>query len=209
MIKSYCNASALEARIEITKSMHVSQIKDVTMTDKSTISQVGLGSFPACALAGRVSSSGNRICKLHGKTRFVDSDTCISCPFKELAATEIPPEAFQPRKRKSAAKGSRKVLDLSCQHRGELLRTEPCEFCGNKGNPVEVLACAVHGECSLKRYKAGKGPMACLTCKERLPPIVELALPRAFKGDEVLTPGPEVFVASDVVITIPDGSAGE
>lgn len=62
------------------------------------------------------------------------------------------------------------AIDLSCAHRGDVLRVEKCELCGHKHESVEIHACALHGECSLRRYKAGNGPRACLTCQDRSAP---------------------------------------
>lgn len=55
--------------------------------------------------------------------------------------------------------------DLSCIYRGELLRVQQCDLCGLRTQQVEVLACAVHGECSLhRRHSKVTG---CLGCPDR------------------------------------------
>lgn len=46
---------------------------------------------------------------------------------------------------RSAAKEARRA---ACAHRGDLLRTEPCRTCSGTVR-VKVLACTVHGECTL------------------------------------------------------------
>lgn len=39
----------------------------------------------------------------------------------------------------------------ACRHRGEQLRTDRCDLCGLRGQPFDVFACGLHGECSLTR----------------------------------------------------------
>lgn len=54
--------------------------------------------------------------------------------------------------------------DMSCQHRGEVLRQIECRTCGNRGKMVDVHYCAVHGECTLKRAVYLEKPHVCLGC---------------------------------------------
>lgn len=54
-----------------------------------------------------------------------------------------------------------------CKHRGAaVVRQVPCG-CGQRGKMADVFACSVHGECVLRRAKAGDGLRCCLTCKDR------------------------------------------
>lgn len=131
--------------------------------------------FPVCVYSGVISpDSGKRMCRLPRKVgkrtidrKMVTSETCKACPFAgctEIAATMLP-ICKQPAEDVTA-----------CYHRGSMLRTVTCEICGDrKGKQVPIHACDVHGECSLIRFKAGAGPQACLTCKDRepsdLPPL--------------------------------------
>lgn len=59
--------------------------------------------------------------------------------------------------------------DLPCVHRGEKVRTEPCQLCGQADRKIPVYACGVHGECALSRTRSGsKGEIRqCLTCRDR------------------------------------------
>ncbi len=49
----------------------------------------------------------------------------------------------------------------ACRHRGEALRTETCKLCGAREKQATVYACAIHGECSDERIKAGTSIHAC------------------------------------------------
>ncbi|HEX4147833.1 MAG TPA: glycosyltransferase [Pirellulales bacterium] len=54
-----------------------------------------------------------------------------------------------------------------CRHRGERpLRHERNELCGCSSANQAIYACAVRGECTLRRYKSGSGPVSCLTCRD-------------------------------------------
>ncbi len=57
--------------------------------------------------------------------------------------------------------------DLTCAHRGELVRYEGCESCG--GVRAKIMACAVHGEATL--FKHDMGVHACALCRERVSTI--------------------------------------
>src|SRR5579863_1642304 len=50
-----------------------------------------------------------------------------------------------------------------CIHRGGFLRVDKCDMCGGeKGQPVEVFRCAIHGECTLnKKIRKIRGCAAC------------------------------------------------
>ncbi len=54
-------------------------------------------------------------------------------------------------------------LPVKCVHRGEVIRVGKCDLCGfDKGHPFDVLACALHGECSLlRKHSKVKGCAAC------------------------------------------------
>lgn len=68
--------------------------------------------------------------------------------------------------------------DMPCPHRGEVLRTANCEFCGMREVVYEQMACAKHGECSLVPRK--RGLRDCLKCPERREPaLVQIDLPPA------------------------------
>lgn len=56
-------------------------------------------------------------------------------------------------------------VDMSCAHRGERLRIGECDLCGIKGQPFDVMSCAVHGECSHTRKHSKV--KSCIACDER------------------------------------------
>lgn len=74
---------------------------------------------------------------------------------QQLAASRngIPPEDQGPPINQS---------ETPCIHRGQLLETGSCDLCGIRGQPFEILSCAVHGTCSL--YRRHSKVVACLTC---------------------------------------------
>lgn len=54
--------------------------------------------------------------------------------------------------------------DARCAHRGELLRIARCNVCGGNGQPFDVFACAVKGECSLKVRRTDMPH--CVACRD-------------------------------------------
>ncbi len=64
-------------------------------------------------------------------------------------------------------------LASSCIYRGNPTgETRPCKTCGNKQTKIKLLACSVHGECSVDRQVTSQegNPIAnCRLCKERVP----------------------------------------
>lgn len=127
--------------------------------------------FPPCAVSGRVSDCGKRMCLLIKENpKFVDADVCIACPFAGKPAREIPPEARQPRKRTARAAGSQQpkiVPDLSCVHRGEQISTVGCATCGGGTAQIPVFGCAIREDCTIDRV-ADKQTACCRTCKDRV-----------------------------------------
>lgn len=57
--------------------------------------------------------------------------------------------------------------DLTCTHRGPVLREVPCKLCGAQQKTVAVYQCAIHSECTLTRTKSGTDFTCCLTCRDR------------------------------------------
>lgn len=50
----------------------------------------------------------------------------------------------------------------NCAHRGLYIDTGSCDLCGIRGQPFEILACAIHGRCSLNRqHSQVKSCAAC------------------------------------------------
>lgn len=135
--------------------------------------------FVPCSHAGRISDSGNRICRLGGGRKWVTPDFCATCPHS-LVSLQILPElladATIPQTRQTTkpriAKGQPQELtpeNLPCNHRGAEVRQELCLLCGpEKGKQVAIYACDIYGECSLRSYKNGKSPQCCVACPTRL-----------------------------------------
>jgi GR25 family glycosyltransferase involved in LPS biosynthesis len=57
-------------------------------------------------------------------------------------------------------------MNLLCIHRGTKLRDAKCELCGGRRNEP-VFICALHGECTLRKYKVGQKIKNCLDCGDR------------------------------------------
>lgn len=56
-----------------------------------------------------------------------------------------------------------------CFHLGPAptpLRTETCQFCGNREKQIPIYACTVWGECSLRPYRAGAPEQSCKGCEQ-------------------------------------------
>jgi len=56
-----------------------------------------------------------------------------------------------------------------CVHFGPVLRQATCDVCGQRGKPYDVHACAIHGECQLRRYQTRNGPKWCGNCESYQP----------------------------------------
>jgi len=56
---------------------------------------------------------------------------------------------------------------FDCVHRGPVRETRLCDLCGIKGQPFEVLGCALHGECSIGRKHSKV--RSCVGCADREP----------------------------------------
>lgn len=57
--------------------------------------------------------------------------------------------------------------DFSCVHRGAMIEIGKCDVCSMKGQPFEILACAVHGRCSIGGRN--RKVRSCLRCEDRIP----------------------------------------
>lgn len=57
---------------------------------------------------------------------------------------------------------------LSCDHRGEQLRTMTSDLCGQRGKNIPVYYCRLHGECTHGQVCKGQDPSVriCLTCDD-------------------------------------------
>lgn len=64
-----------------------------------------------------------------------------------------------------------------CAHLGPATdRREICQFCGRRGKLIEILQCAVWGECSVKPYKPGQPEQSCRGCKQ-FEPLLQISAP--------------------------------
>ena len=109
----------------------------------------------------------------------IDPSDCAAC----LAENQgMPPTAARPtsvlrglaQSRLNAGKPP--TTAKPCIHRGDVVREDKCDLCGIKGQPLPVLACSLHGECSLNSAK--RGLRACSTCDDRASPgqsVMQLA----------------------------------
>ncbi len=62
------------------------------------------------------------------------------------------------------------IGDVPCQYRGHQIGVAPCELCGDRGREMAIYACAVFGQATLGKRKAGRQlEAACLTCDRRQP----------------------------------------
>lgn len=62
-----------------------------------------------------------------------------------------------------------------CLHLGPATdRREICQFCGRRGKLIEILQCAVWGECSVKPYKPGQPEQSCRGCKQ-FEPLLQIS----------------------------------
>lgn len=52
----------------------------------------------------------------------------------------------------------------ACQHLGEQIDERICELCGRKGQVEPLRVCELHGECTVRKYKAGQPEPSCLSC---------------------------------------------
>lgn len=129
------------------------------MTDLSTL--------PACSHRGKpvgddsVRCQSNRL--RHALGGIAPIETCVMCPYinrPNLTNEEL--QRFRP--------AAVEPVDLACPHRSlKPIREGRCDQCGyEKGQPFEIFACDLHGECSLhKRHSAVKG---CAACEDRTRP---------------------------------------
>lgn len=54
-----------------------------------------------------------------------------------------------------------------CIHRGLPIRMEPCMVCGFRNKVANIYSCALHEECSIRRYIRGQKVRTCNTCTDR------------------------------------------
>lgn len=56
---------------------------------------------------------------------------------------------------------------LDCDHRGAAIGARACLNCGNRGRIETVYACAIHGECTINRWRNVAGDHVCKDCHDR------------------------------------------
>ena len=89
--------------------------------------------------------------------------------------------------------------ELPCVHRGEELRKEKCQVCGEKGMIRTVYACAKHGECAWRKWKSGTTPGVtfCNACDDLTAPPAGQQVPgteRHYQGSIARLEGQTVLV---------------
>ena len=60
-------------------------------------------------------------------------------------------------------------LIFDCRFRGEVIRQEICNTCWNRGQPINISACAKHGECVKRQHQTPARIKDCLRCEDRKP----------------------------------------
>lgn len=98
---------------------------------------------------------------------------CRHCPNK--LRTDVAPERCIARCRRHDPQrppptwNANLATATDCRHRGEVLRLERNELCGCSGTGEPVYACALHGQCTLRRFKHNQAPAICLGCDDQWP----------------------------------------
>lgn len=109
--------------------------------------------LPPCTYAGHAKPGNRRICRKAKPSILVTLQTCLGCPFAGAFSTSLEPVVTPP------------LVDETtfppCVHRGQKLRMDTVKSgcCGAVA--VQVNACDVHRECTIKR---------CLGCPDVLTP---------------------------------------
>lgn len=89
---------------------------------------------------------------------------CIYC--KQVVVGTDPPYRIERECPKPRGEQTR-TINLVCVHRGEPMRIIDCEICGRRGQQEQVFACAIHGECTVRKaVRTTHGGMKnCLSCE--------------------------------------------
>lgn len=114
--------------------------------------------IPACQQRGEIRGdtcecrSNRLIQRVPGRVML---ETCAACPYADKPNVDRPPPPT-----------------FDCSHRGEATRTEQCKLCGSRETPVEIMRCAIHGECTVHAYgltagTAGAKLPVCISCESR------------------------------------------
>jgi len=75
---------------------------------------------------------------------------------------------------------------LACVHRGDMIAAASCFTCGKRDGKAAIIACGVHGRCSLKLYNAGQQEARCESCLERLELRVHAGQRQRIDGGQLL-----------------------
>jgi hypothetical protein len=99
--------------------------------------------------------------------------SCDGCAWKNNGEAPAAPQAITADQcaeyDRLRGKYHRGDVDLTCQHRGEKIREGVGDLCGRRGEPFDVFACELHGECVLTRFCRRQTEVCCLTCEDREP----------------------------------------
>lgn len=122
--------------------------------------------LPICYHRGAETKSGRFPCAsdriVHSGT--VTAATCAKCPYADKPNRGAAPQASKP------------VFSLDCRHRGDVLRIGSCDLCGSRGQPFEILACGLHGECSLEsKHSKMRSCRLCIARGQNRPPGLKWA----------------------------------
>lgn len=58
-----------------------------------------------------------------------------------------------------------------CPYRGDQIKVETCNICGNRGKPIPVYNCSIHGTCSVTAHNVKQTDHLCETCKDKPKPL--------------------------------------
>jgi hypothetical protein len=112
---------------------------------------------------------------------FVGALTCTGCPWADLPndAAHVPRLVTRPLERSTermaepadpTARDPYPAIDL-CRHLGPSIERGTCNVCGLKGQPFDIHACAVHGRCTVRRYRTDRPDLkVCVRCGDYTPP---------------------------------------
>jgi ribosomal protein L32 len=59
------------------------------------------------------------------------------------------------------------IHGIRCAHQGDKIADGVCNVCGMKGQPFDVYACALHGQCMTRRFRNDRPDLkVCANCDD-------------------------------------------
>ena len=97
---------------------------------------------------------------LHPEPGIVAIATCGICPYRDLPDREAAPGPV-------TMDEMRARFTTPCVHRGTVLERGTCNSCGQRGQPFDVFACALHGKCMVRRFRNDRPDLkVCANCDD-------------------------------------------